>query len=311
MNITGIDRITYGVDDFAQARRFWLDWGLTLTAETPASLEFTTLDGTEVGVRHRDDPALGAPIESGNTLREVIWGVANAAALADCERRLRTQPSFAKADGMPRCTDPIGLRTGLRVSRRRQVDVKGSPINTYDATPRIDAMSPVYDDATPIKVGHVVLFTDRLEASERFYTETLGFIVSDRYKARASFLRCEVRGGHHNLFLLQTPDRKVGLNHVAFTVRDIHEVFGGGLHISRCGWPTEIGPGRHPISSAYFWYVRNPCGGLAEYYSNEDFVTERWQPREFEPSPEMFAEWAIVGGIDGFTRRQAGPQKQN
>ena len=42
------------------------------------------------------------------------------------------------------------------------------------------------------------------------------------------------------------------LNHVAYTVRDIHEVLGGGLHISRQGWKTQLGPGRHPISSAYF-----------------------------------------------------------
>jgi hypothetical protein len=32
-------------------------------------------------------------------------------------------------------------------------------------------------------------------------------------------------------------------------------------------------------------------------------VTGQWQPREFEPSPERFAEWAVVGGIDGRSRR--------
>jgi hypothetical protein len=87
-------------------------------------------------------------------------------------------------------------------------------------------------------------------------------------------------------------------------VRDIHEVFGGGLHISRCGWQTEIGPGRHPISSAYFWYVKNPAGALAEYYTDEDQLDGRWEPREFQQSNEVFAEWAIAGGIDGNTRRQ-------
>ena len=33
-------------------------------------------------------------------------------------------------------------------------------------------------------------------------------------------------------------------------------------------------------------------------------LTENWTPRDFTPSPEMFAEWAVVGGIDGITRRQ-------
>ena len=112
-------------------------------------------------------------------------------------------------------------------------------------------------------------------------------------------------GGHHNLFLMQTPDRRRGLNHVAFTVRDLHEVFGGGLHVGRCGWRTQIGPGRHPISSAYFWYVHNPAGGLAEYYADEDYCTADWKAQAWERAPERFAEWAIDGGIDGTTRRQA------
>ena len=66
-------------------------------------------------------------------------------------------------------------------------------------------------------------------------------------------------------------------------MRDIHEVFGGGMRIDRCGWETQLGPGRHPVSSAYFWYFQNPAGALIEYYADEDVLTPEWQPREFEP----------------------------
>ena len=79
---------------------------------------------------------------------------------------------------------------------------------------------------------------------------------------------------------------------------------------ARCGWETQLGPGRHPISSAYFWYFRNPAGGLIEYYADEDELTADWQPREFEPGPTVFAEWAIDGGIDGNTRRQKGREAE-
>ncbi|MFN2932526.1 glyoxalase, partial [Escherichia coli] len=82
--------------------------------------------------------------------------------------------------------------------------------------------------------------------------------------------------------LLKLPHRGSGLNHVAFTVRDIHEVIGGGLAMNRQQWSTFIGPGRHPISSAYFWYVNSPTGGAFEYYTNDDFLTDKWQPRELE-----------------------------
>ena len=87
-------------------------------------------------------------------------------------------------------------------------------------------------------------------------------------------------------------------------MRDIHEVFGGGLHVARRGWTTRIGPGRHPISSAYFWYVDNPAGGLAEYYADEDYCTVNWKAEAWRRAPEHFAEWAVDGGLDGTTRRQ-------
>ena len=45
---------------------------------------------------------------------------------------------------------------------------------------------------------------------------------------------------------------------------------------------------------------------LIEYYADEDELTEAWQARDFEPGPTVFAEWAVDGGIDGHTRRQAG-----
>jgi catechol 2,3-dioxygenase-like lactoylglutathione lyase family enzyme len=192
----------------------------------------------------------------------------------------------------------------LQVSQKRPIELDCAQVNSWSERQRINQPSPAYERAVPIEVGHVVMFVKELEKVSRFYQDVLGFVVSDRYPGRGHFLRCAARGGHHDLFLLQLPEARNGLNHVAFTVRDVHEVFGGGLHMSRCGWDTELGPGRHPISSAIFWYFINPAGALVEYYADEDELTEAWQAREFTPGPSMFAEWAIKGGIDGQTRRQ-------
>jgi catechol 2,3-dioxygenase-like lactoylglutathione lyase family enzyme len=294
MSILGIDRITYGVDDLALCRRFFLDWGLKLARESADALDFETLNGCEVFVRHAGDPALPPAIEPGPTLREVIWGVESEADLEHLREKL----------GDVRTADPNGLALAIRVTKKRRIDARGVPINAWGQPGRgTNLRSTFYERAEPVEVGHVVFFTDRLDEAERFYVEKLGFCVSDRYPGRGVFLRCAAEGGHHDLFLLQPPKPKRGLNHVAFAVRDIHEVFGGGLHISRCGWETEIGPGRHPISSAYFWYVNNPAGALAEYYTDEDQLDGRWEPREFQQAPEVFAEWAVIGGIDGKSRR--------
>lgn len=287
--IEGIDRITYGVEDIAVCRKFFLDWGLTLVREDANGLDFESLNGCELLVRKADDPSLPPAVEPGSTLREVIWGVTSEADVA----------ALGSAPGV----DPNGIGLGFRVTRKRPIEVEGTPANVWGHTARIDTPSPVYDHAEPVEIGHVVFFTDQLAEMTTFY-ESLGFHVSDRYPGRGVFLRCAARGGHHDLFLLQLPDGKRGLNHVAFAVRDLHEVIGGGLAMARHGWETQIGPGRHPISSALFWYFKSPAGALVEYYADEDVLTENWTPRDFTPSPEMFAEWAVVGGIDGTTRRQ-------
>lgn len=309
MNLTGIDAITYGAEDLKEARRFLADWGLKKVKSSAQAAVFETLDGGEVLVRPKTAKALLPAIEPGPTLREVTWGVSGQRALDALVKRLgKSFDVTVRKDGSALLTDPMGMAVGLRVKRRRKVKAAGSPANTADRVQRIDKPARVYDRAEPVSIGHVVLNVPDLAEMEAFYTGHLGFQVSDRYPGRGVFLRCQKRGGHHNLFLLQLPTGKAGLNHVAFTVRDIHEVFGGGLHVSRAGWETQIGPGRHPISSAYFWYVKNPCGGLVEYYADEDYLTEKWRPRKFQPSPELFAEWAIDGGLDGMSRRQRVPK---
>lgn len=309
MNLTGIDAITYGVEDLKAARRFLADWGLKKVKSSAQAAVFETLDGGEVALRPKTAKTLLPAIEPGPTLREVTWGVSGQRALDALVKRLgKSVDVRMRKDGSALLTDPMGMAVGLRVKRRRKVKAAGSPANTADRVQRIDKPARVYDRAEPVSIGHVVLNVPDLAGMEAFYTGHLGFQVSDRYPGRGVFLRCQKRGGHHNLFLLQLPTGKAGLNHVAFTVRDIHEVFGGGLHVSRAGWETQIGPGRHPISSAYFWYVKNPCGGLAEYYADEDYLTEKWRPRKFQPSPELFAEWAIDGGLDGESRRQRVPK---
>ena len=303
MHLLGIDEVIFGASDLGKCRQFFLDWGLSLHTESSQELVFTSLNGCRVVVAHSDKPGVAAGVEPDPTLREVVWGVANTADLERVRQRLQHQPGYVDQGGRVGCTDPTGLAVRVQVTQKHAIDLECAKTNTWNDRQRVDQASPAYDRAIPIEVGHVVFFVTDLAATSAFYQEHLGFVVSDRYPGRGCFLRCAPQGGHHNLFLLQLPQPRAGLNHVAFTVRDVHEVFGGGLHMSRCGWDTELGPGRHPISSAIFWYFVSPAGALVEYYTDEDELTEAWQPREFTPGPTVFAEWASKGGIDGHTRR--------
>ena len=304
MHIQGIDEITFGANDLGTCRKFFLDWGLALVAESAQRLEFECLNGCRVVVADSATPGLPAGVEPDPTLREVVWCVDSPQALDHFRQRLAGQPGFVDAGGRIGCTDPNGLAIRIQVTRKRPVQLASARTNTWTERTRINQPAPAYDRATPVEVGHVVFFVHDLSTVTRFYEDKLGFVLSDRYPGRGSFLRCAPEAGHHDLFLLQPPEPRKGLNHVAFTVRDLHEVVGGGLHMSRCGWETELGPGRHPISSAMFWYFVSPAGALVEYYTDEDELTGEWQPRDFTPGPTVFAEWAVKGGIDGKTRRQ-------
>ncbi len=317
--ILGIDHITYATDQLDESRRFFLDWGLAELTGTDGRAEFETLSGARVTVKSLATAGSDGQMELGASLREVVWGLTDHASLDSLLKSVTSQrihcancyENDSELKEFSIC-DPHGLKLTFRVSQQREVAIQGSPSNPYGTPQRINAPSPVYDRATPVEIGHVVLFTDCLKEATAFY-QALGFVMSDSYPGRGAFLRCSATAGHHDIFLLQLPPAadgksKRGLNHIAFTVRDIHEVFGGGLAMSRAGWKTQLGPGRHPISSAYFWYFECPAGGLIEYNADEDHLTADWQPREFTPGPTVFAEWAIDGGIDGHTRRQ--PQVQ-
>jgi len=304
MHLQGIEKVTLTALDLETARKFYTDWGLTLTHQSDAHLLFETLNGCQVSVHESLDPHLPAGIEKDPTLREITWCVKDAQTLEHFASKLSHLESFEKHPDTVKCKDPSGLSIAITVTQKRDLKLQSAITNSWDQRQRINQPSPIYERATPVEVGHVVLFVADLAQCSSFYQEFLGFTVSDTYPNRGHFLRCTPNGGHHDLFMLELPEKRVGLNHIAFTVRDLHEVFGGGMHMSRCGWKTELGPGKHPVSSAIFWYFHAPTGALVEYYADEDELTPEWVAREITPGPTMFAEWAIKGGIDGHTRRQ-------
>jgi hypothetical protein len=88
MSVLGIDEISYGADDLAACRQFFLDWGLSLADEQADRLVFETLNGCRVIVAATNHPDLPPAIEAGPTLREVVWGVESEADLALYEGRI-------------------------------------------------------------------------------------------------------------------------------------------------------------------------------------------------------------------------------
>jgi hypothetical protein len=137
MALVGIDAIVFGVADMAAAAHFLDDWGVTQVSATDDRLVYRTRDGAEVIVRPYDAPDLPPPIESGNTVREVIWGAANKEELEKSLASIRTLESFRiGADGLSRATDPNGLSVARFASARQPALADPHPGTSHQYRPR-------------------------------------------------------------------------------------------------------------------------------------------------------------------------------
>ncbi len=304
MAILGLESIVYGADNMAACGLFWEDFGLVPRPGGNLRPSFETAEGTTIELAPADDPILPAAPIAGPTAREVIYGVSDAASLDAIAGRLARATEVRRGnDGSVHAVDPCGYGFGFRLTVRRTVAPVVTPFNRPGAASRIDQPATIYERARPTHLAHAVLLSPELERMRDFYIEACGFVLTDAYPGFSYFLRCPDARDHHNLYLLKRGDA-IGFHHVAFDLRDIHELFGGGLHMQGKGWRTHLGPGRHPISSAYFWYFATPCGGAAEYDFDADVLTDAWTPRELVPSPQLFAEWALESGFQRYEGEQ-------
>lgn len=295
MTVTGVEVVTFGVEDVATARRFLDDWGLRRVRSGKFGANYQTVDGCEVRVRSIDDKNLPAAIEPGDTAREVIWGVSSKRELDAIARELsKDRKVTIDKDGIVRSVDDIGLGIGFRKTAIKKIKAQPAALNAPGNAQRVNKPAPFYERATPLTISHVVFGCDKESTIREFYTKRLGFLVTDRYKGRAAFLRGAPEGNHHHLFVLNTADGKPHFNHIAFKVRDVYEVVGGGQYIEKKGWKTQVGPGRHYVSSGCFWYFQSPLGGAIEYVADEDMVTAKWKPRDLEFSNDIFTEWVFM-----------------
>lgn len=297
MPVTNLESVTFAVGDIAICRRFWTDFGLTETDGDAGGATFACANGSTVVLRSRDDPSLPPAANDEETMREAVFGVGSSADLAAVAAELaRDREVVEDADGTIHAVDPLGFPVAFRVARRRPVVAPELKFNTPGRPDRLNTRGRFHDRATPLELTHTVYMIDDPGTIVPFYVERLGFVASDSYPGRGYFLRGGASNHHHDLFLLNVGKRR-GFHHVAFELSSIHELFGGGLNMTRRGWRSALGPGRHPISSCYFWYFHNPCGGAAEYDFDSDVVDERWVPGEFEQTPERFAEWCLAEGL--------------
>jgi catechol 2,3-dioxygenase-like lactoylglutathione lyase family enzyme len=275
VSLHGLTSITLGVPDVDAASRYYEDFGLTPSGTTlDGRRRFATLEG-------------GDQLVIAQASRRRLLEIGVAAEDTDDLDRIAVNLSKIGAE-FNRSADELVVHdpnSALRVSvtiapHIVQAPATQEPTNGPGRPGRANGRAPAIERTNkvrPRRLGHVVVGSLNQEASQHFFTEGLGFKVTDHVPSLASFLRCST--DHHNLLLQQAPLNF--LHHTAWEVDDVDEVGRGASamleeHPERHVW----GLGRHHIGSNFFWYLKDPAGNFSEYYADLDCILDDqlWDP---------------------------------
>jgi catechol 2,3-dioxygenase-like lactoylglutathione lyase family enzyme len=146
------------------------------------------------------------------------------------------------------------------------------------------------------KLGHVVLNVRDVDRSVRFYTQVLGFEISDLYPEEMvpggmAFLRCNP--DHHGVALVGSRkgiNENIELNHLAFEVATLDEVLRARDHLERHQVPIDFA-GRRRAGCQIAVEFRDPDNHRLEIYWGIDQIGSDGVAR---PA----AEWKGVRGIE-------------
>jgi catechol 2,3-dioxygenase len=127
------------------------------------------------------------------------------------------------------------------------------------------------------KLGHVVIRVSDMQRSVDFYTQVLGFKVSDVYPETLMpggmvFLRCNA--DHHCMALVGSGREGAGdgdLHHIAFEVPSLDDVLRAREHLRKHGAPIDF-EGRRRAGCQVAVEFRDPDGHRLEIYWGVDQV---------------------------------------
>ena len=132
----------------------------------------------------------------------------------------------------------------------------------------------------PLKLGHVAYRVADVQQIVKFYTDVLGFRVSDWRDDTFAFLRCGP--DHHTVNFVV--DEVPQLHHIAFEVKDWAEIQRACEWLAKNNIHLVWGPGRHIIGHNIAIYHRNPDKVRVEFFCEMDLMKDEGLGY-FDPRP--------------------------
>lgn len=184
--------------------------------------------------------------------------------------------------GLVHFTDP---HSGVRM------EVAYGPEVTYQ--PPFHPQRPVTGFVTGAQgLGHFVTYVPDVEAAEKFYSQTMGFVTTDApmfpgVGKMAAFMACNPR--HHSLAFFGNPQPRRRTYHVMLEHRSIDDV-GSAFDICQSEGNVKVQLGRHNNDRMFSFYTENPSSWLFEL---------GWGARTVDPDTVAVEHYTIGGGSSG------------
>jgi extradiol dioxygenase len=132
-------------------------------------------------------------------------------------------------------------------------------------------------------LGHAVLIVPDLDVALGFYTDVLGFKLSDSMGEGIRFLHCAGNAArHHTLAIAHVPGM-VGIHHLMLEVKSLDDVGTALDVVNERKIPLAMTLGRHTNDFMTSFYVRTPSGFEIEYGTGGRLVDDRtWEVAVFD-----------------------------
>jgi catechol 2,3-dioxygenase-like lactoylglutathione lyase family enzyme len=290
--VTEIRHVSYGVSDYDTERDFYLrKWGLVEVA-SDADKTWLRAQGSE--------EAFALRLRRADANHLDVIGLA-AETPADLEAlHAKVGATGCRIVHPPRALEGPGGGLGFRF-----FSPDGLPFEISCDVARGPRRDIERWEGIPIGISHVVLHSPDHNAMVRFFTEVLGFRVSDWLGDFMCFLRCNA--AHHRIAILPGPPC---LNHVAWDMGDVDGMMRGISRLKGEEIPLRWGPGRHTAGDNTFSYFVSPAGFAVEYTAELESVDfEGHRPTVHAPAPRVMDQWGIgIGGPQTMPHPEADPR---
>ena len=277
--VTEIRFVGYGVEDFEAERRFYAeDWGLVEVAAEEGLAWFKT--------HGHDEHHVVRLHASASNCVEVIALAADSRDDVD-ELHRRVTGAGCTVVHPPRELSASGGGYGFRF-----FSPDGLPFEISADVQRLDKRAMERWEGMPVKISHIVLHSPDHQAMVKFFTDVLGFRISDWLGDFMCFLRCN--SAHHRIALLPGPPC---LNHVAYDMLSVDDMMRGASRLRKSGTDLRWGPGRHTAGNNTFSYFCTPNGFAVEYTAElEEVDFDTHQHKVYEPAPMVMDQWGVGTG---------------